>query len=412
MILLTSNKFLLYVGLCQEQKKRILQLERQISAAKKSYSETLQSLEKISDDIHTQRRQERRRAKKVRQLAKASGNDTVIYHPLMDAAGSSSDDDSGNETSGDADSRELAVPPLVGVVAVKHITVRQIDCVPNASVRLPADSSPVPVDIGKPLLIEGATHVNSQQTEASIEKTSVPCDVDSGDVSSGVCRTSSLAESSSSPESDLEHLQANAAVMAAISRSKLQRVACPFLRPDSCREDFSVNGSSETESVSGSFVSGGVGTLDDEQIESLMVDVSEYQRIVADMDAAESDRYQQMALPARLRHLQDFVKFEPVWTDDYDNGEVVGSTQNCDARHTQNCDAECRGPKTQVADGDVFPDSESVEFFNSQSHSNWHQSANVTLDKKECLVTADDVWHPLMDNVSSTTVSESTDGHE
>ena len=387
------------VFLWQERKKQIVQLEQQISAAKKSYAETLRSLERISDDIHTQRRQERRRQKKTRKLAAAAGNETVVYHPLMDVASSSSDDDSGNETSGDADSTELSVPPLIGVVAIKNITVRQIDCVPGD--QSPVASS-VSVNTVKSPTVKDTTQMNSQQTEMSTDKSTAPVDTETG-----IRHTSSLAESKSSPvspESDIEQMQANAAVMAAISRSKLQRIANPFLRPDSCREDFSVNGGSETESVSGSFVSSGVGALNDEQIESLMVDVSEYQRIIANMDAAESDRYQQMALPARLRHLQDFVKFEPVWIDDDDNdgdAEFVGA-------------AECRGVDTEVVADRVFTDIEGVELTNSEPHSRCHRSVNITLDKKECHITseANDLWHPLMDNVSDAVTSNSTTDHE
>lgn len=384
-----------------------MQLEKQISAAKKMYAETLHNLEKISDEIHSQRHQERRQEKKAQKLARAAGNETTIYHPLMDMHSSSSDDDSGNETSGDADSAELAAPPLIGAVAVKNITVRQIDCVPvpNTSGQLPVVSS-VPVDTVKPSMVAAVTQLNSQQTETSMEKPISPADAESRDLSSSIQRTWSVAESTSpvSPESDMEQIQANAAVMAAISRSKLQRVTSPFLRPDSCREDLSVNGGSETESVSGSFVSGGLCALDDDQIQSLMVDDTDYQRIVADMDAAESDQYQQMALPARLRHLQDFVKFEPVWIDDDgDDAEVVVAA-------AENADAPCRGTETTVADDHVFASSESVEFINAESHSSGHQGTSSTLDKKDC--EADDMWHPLMDNISSTTTPDSSTGHE
>jgi len=384
-----------------------VQLEKQIAAAKKLYAETLHNLEKISDEIHTQRHQEQRREKKAQKLARAAGNETTIYHPLMNVLSSSSDDDSGNETSGDADSAELAAPPLIGAVAVKNITVCQIDCVPlpNAPGQLPVASS-VPVGAMKPSIVAAVTRPNSQQTETSIEKPHTPTDAESRDLSSGVQRTWSVAESTSpvSPESEIEQMQANAAVMAAISRSKLQRVTSPFLRPDSCREDLSVNGGSETESVSGSFVSGGIGALDDDQIQSLMVDDTDYHRIAADVDAAESDQYQQMALPARLRHLQDFVKFEPIWIDDDgDDAEVVVAA-------TEDSDAQCQGTETNVTDDHVFANNESVEYINAGSHSNGHQGASGTLDKKEC--EADDMWHPLMDNVSSTTTPDSSNGDE
>jgi len=377
-----------------------VQLEKQISAAKKLYAETLQNLEKISDDIHTQRRQERRREKKARKLANAAGNEMIIYHPLMDVLSSSSDEDSGNETSADADSAELAMPPLVGVVPVKNITVRQIDCIPplNTSGQFQIAGAAT-VDAAKLPLAEGDTRLTSQQTVTSMDKPSTSVDAETG-----VDRATSLAESTSSPmspESDIEQMQANAAVMVAISRSKLRHVASPFLRPDACREDLSLNGGSETESVSGSFVSGGIGTLDDEQIESLMVDVTEYQRIVDDMDAAESNLYQQMALPARLRHLQDFVKFEPVWIDDdADDYETVRTGHNDDVEW---CDAE--------NDDHVFNENDRITCVTLQSQSSDQHSTDVTSDSKPHIVACDgdDVWHPLIDNVTSTA---SSNGYE
>jgi len=373
--------------------------------AKKLYAETLQNLERISEEIHIQRQHERRwHEKKAQKLARAVGNEMIVYHPLMDAvSSSSSEDDSGNETLGDVDSTELAVPPLMGAGAVKNVTVRQIDCVPNTSdCRVPAASS-VAVDAVKPHTVAASTHLNPQQTESSVERTNTPADnAQAGSLSPSIHRASSVSDSISpvSPESDIEQLQANAAVMAAISRSKLQRVACPFLRPDSCREELSVNGGSETESVSGSFVSGGIGALDDEQIESLMVDVTDYQRIVDDMDTTESDRCRQMALPARFRHLQDFMKFEPVWIDDGEDAGGIGATQNSDVEHLVT--------ETKVADDHVFVDGEIVEFISTESHSSGHPNTNTMVDKKECQVNGDSVWHPLMDNGASTTATSVT----
>jgi len=379
-------------------------LDQQISSAKKLYADTLQNLERISDDIHTQRRQERRRAKKARKLANAAGNESTIYHPLMDVLTLSSDEDSGNETSGDADSTELAMPPLVGDVPVKNITVRQIDCLPaqNSSSQLHDDVSPPVATV----TTEVAVQLSSQQAEISVVQTATPADAESEDLASGVHGAFSPAKSLSSPvspESDIEQIQANAAVMAAISRSKLQRVTSPFLRPDSGREDFSANGGSETESVSGSFVSGGLGALDDEQIESLMVDVTEYERIAADMDAAESDQYHQMVLPARLRHLQDFMKFEPVWIDDDGDDDIAGAAHNSTAK--------CQDALAELTDNRVFVDND-----NLQSCSTWHQtpSTNSTVKNRESLATgeADDHWHPLMAYVTVPTAPESTTGQE
>lgn len=369
-------------------------------SAKKSYAETLQNLEKISDDIHLQRQQERRREKKARKLATAAAatNATIVYHPLMEA-GSSSDDDSGNETSGDMDCSEFVVPPLSGVVDIKSITVRQIDCMPVASV---ADSSTAGhsmlSDTVKPQTVDGAAWLSSQQSEAS----RTPSDVETADLPSSVHCTSSLAESTSSPvspESDVE--QANAAVMAAISRSKLQRVASPFLRPDACREDYSANGGSETESISGSFVSGGgLCALDDEQIESLMVDVTEYERIVADADL---DHCHQMELPARLRHLQEFVKFEPIWILDGGdvNDAVVGTTSNSEA--------VCHGSVTKDIDNHTLVDNESTKFDVNSGSGGPHSCIGALDKKKECQT--GDKWHPLMYSAGGTGVSGSATGY-
>ena len=323
----------------------------------------------------------------------------------MDVSGLSSDEDSGNETSGDADSTELAVPPLVGVVPVKNITVRQIDCMPapDTSNQSSIDGSTPVAPVG-PQRTDEAAQLSSQHTETCTVQTATSADAEPAELTSGVLSPAKSLSSPVSPESDIEQIQANAAVMAAISRSKLQRVTSPFLRPESGREDFSANGGSETDSVSGSFVSGGLGALDDEQIESLMVDVTEYERIAADVDAADSDQYHQMVLPARLRHLQDFVKFEPVWIDD------DGDDYNADmAGAACNSGAERQGAATEPTDDHVF--TESVD---SQLCSACQQSTDSAVDKREshAACEADDQWHPLMDNVRISTVSESTTGRE
>jgi len=486
-IVISNVQYLLIAGLWQERKKRIVDLERQISAAKKSYSETLHNLECISDDIHMQRQLERRRDRKARRLASKASNTgvdgTIVYHPLMvvmvSSTTSSEDEDSGNETSGDVDSTELTVPPLVGVVgSVKDITVRQIDCIPTNTL-VTADkslkSSPsTTVDItaatggsnlqprntpvsnnglhpplatgdganeGSNLQLTPQTSTagganlqptNSLVPDKSLQPSSATIDAATRSYlqptaqtstekstvaakTAGNLSTSGPVNLTSSPISPTEcddaeqMIQTNAAVMAAISRSKLQRVAAsPFLlRPpgehSGRAEDLSANGS-ETESVSGSFVStGGLGALDDEQIESLMLDVSEYQRII---DSSESDHCGQMALPARLRHLQHFVNFEPIWIND----DVEGNWDFPESAGRKSSAAE-RPVSRPVTDGDVFGDMQNVECSSNSHCSNSSCTADVMLDRKECPVTDceaanSNMWHPLMDNLSSTTVSE------
>ena len=92
------------------------------------------------------------------------------------------------------------------------------------------------------------------------------------------------------------------------------RTSRPFLRPNSSREDVLGDGGSETESITSSFASANM--LDDEQIESLMLETADYQKFLAKMDALESDRFKQMSLPAKLSYLKNYVKFEPIWVDE------------------------------------------------------------------------------------------------
>ena len=69
--------------------------------------------------------------------------------------------------------------------------------------------------------------------------------------------------------------------------------------------------------------------LDDEQIESLMLETADYQKFLAEMDTSESDRFKQMSLPAKLSYLKNYVKFEPIWVDeDQDKDAEILSDQD------------------------------------------------------------------------------------
>lgn len=117
--------------------------------------------------------------------------------------------------------------------------------------------------------------------------------------------------SGGSPEADPDQIRCNAEIMASISQLKSSR---PYLRPNRSHDDFLVDGSSETESITSSFASAAM--LDDEQIESLMLETTAYHDFLAKMDSNECDHFKQMSLPGKLSYLKNYVNFEPIWVDD------------------------------------------------------------------------------------------------
>jgi hypothetical protein len=313
----------------EDQKKKIGELEERVSKAKSLYSQTLKRLEEISDDIHAQRRRRRQEKKKRAKAAAAAAasKEPVIYHPLMDVEPSSSspDDDGDVDTSDDEKPAARPTTPLNGGMATTIIARRENKTCSPQHLPTGLDQN----QISRP----GSTVVDPLQTTTLVHSEKLLPASNSKMQRNGsamtdsnrpsIQRAVSLADSvlsPISPDADLDHVQANAAVMAAVSRSKQQRISSPFLRPNSSRDDFLTVDGSETDSVSGSFVSGcGGSALDDEQIESLMMDMGAYGRFVAEMDSNESEHLRQMELPARLRHLRDFVTFEPIWVDDDDS---------------------------------------------------------------------------------------------
>lgn len=288
-----------------------------MAKAKASYAQTLRNLEKISDEIHHRRRRRERRRAKASASAEKKG--PVIYHPLMN---SSPEEDSGNDqtTSGDEGAHSLSVDSVTDATPSSSSIAQTSDvqcdsnkenwCKPRNSVLESSDSKPLNSQLpnaDRSRLVPNGNGKNERNVQSVKSPAKVPCS------------TSTNESLILSPDADTEQIRMNAAVMAAISRSKQQRViSSPFLRPNSSRDDFLVDGS-ETDSVSGSFVSGSVCNLDDDQIESLMRDTDEYRRIVATMDATESDHFSRLSLPARLRHLRDYFNFEPTWDDDDDD---------------------------------------------------------------------------------------------
>ncbi len=115
--------------------------------------------------------------------------------------------------------------------------------------------------------------------------------------------------------------QTNEEIMASLQRAKglgsatssrTSMSSRPFLRPNPrSRDDLLDDG--DTESISGSFASASM--LDDDQIESLMMETGEYSRFLEQLDEREAKKWKRRSLPAKLGYLEGHMTFDPVWLD-------------------------------------------------------------------------------------------------
>lgn len=278
-------------------------METLVTEAKAVYAETLHNLERISDEIHQKRREARHRRKRL--LKQNGGN--IIYHPLMNSSESSSDEEEifidlvppGSEDAKGADCQVPADPLHVrerGFPAPRNPPQRSRSPVEGTGEELGSKRDDVISDAASN---ERPTRKDAE-SQPTVSLTTTPSSPRTPPGNSG-----------GSPEADPDQIRCNAEIMASISRSKSSR---PYLRPNRSHDDFLVDGSSETESVTSSFASAAM--LDDEQIESLMLETTAYHDFLAKMDSNECDHFKRMSLPGKLGYLKNYVNFEPIWVDD------------------------------------------------------------------------------------------------
>ena len=138
---------------------------------------------------------------------------------------------------------------------------------------------------------------------------------ESGDLLTPKSDLSSSQASATSPETDneadTESQKTNAEIMATLQKAKSLR--SPFLHPNRSREDL-LDEVSDNESITGSLAS--LSVLDDEQIESLMMETGEYITFLAKQtEECTSSSPSKRTLPVKLAYLQDYVKFDHEWVD-------------------------------------------------------------------------------------------------
>lgn len=291
----------------QEQKKQVAELEKMVAEAKVLYAETLHNLERISDDIHQKRREARRQRKR---LSKQNGAN-VIYHPLMNSSESSEE--------------EIFIdllPPTKEETAEDPLNERQVlrdplnavDDSLKTPMRPPCESTTLVAREKNALpSTDNSRMAKTGDAAAAAERRKGKNTPGNATVSLTTPLTPS-GNSTGSPEADPDQIRFNAEIMATITQSKSSTMSRPFLRPNRSHDDFLCDGSSETESITSSFASAAM--LDDEQIESLMLETTAYHEFLSKLDTSESDRFKRMSLPGKLSYLKNYVNFEPIWVDD------------------------------------------------------------------------------------------------
>lgn len=278
-----------------------------VAEAKVLYAETLHNLERISDEIHQKRREARHRRKR---LSKQNGAN-VIYHPLMNSSESEEEifidlvPSNKQEASGDpVTERQVPTDPLNAVNNGLKTSApdRSATAAKEKNTSLSTD------------VLRRSKVSNSADAAAAAERQKGKNAPGNSAVSLTTTPLTPSGNSTGSPEADSDQIRFNAEIMATITQSKSSSMSRPYLRPNRSHDDFLCDGSSETESITSSFASAAM--LDDEQIESLMLETTAYHDFLGKMDSSESDSFKRMSLPGKLSYLKNYVNFEPIWVDD------------------------------------------------------------------------------------------------
>lgn len=277
-----------------------------VAEAKVLYAETLHNLERISDEIHQKRREARHRRKR---LSKQNGAN-VIYHPLMNSSESEEEifidlvPSNKQEPTGDpVTERQVLTDPLNAVNdGLKTSTLSPDKSTTAAKER----NTLVSTDTLRRSKVGNCADAAERQTGKNAPGNPA--------VSLTTTPLTPSGNSTGSPEADPDQIRFNAEIMATITQSKSSSMSRPYLRPNRSHDDFLCDGNSETESITSSFASAAM--LDDEQIESLMLETTAYHDFLGKMDSSECDSFKRMSLPGKLSYLKNYVNFEPIWVDD------------------------------------------------------------------------------------------------
>lgn len=334
----------------QGNKKKLQELECKITEAKTAYTKTLRTLEKISDEIHHQRKSNsHKRISIQREFDVVPDSSNERYHDTVNANLPSTSFE--NEA---RMSKNIARNALADVKECDTAEGVSID--ENSSAKLESRSLE---DVNRTHLFEvgtacvgPASHLQSSHPLESYrgenrDKTittfqeSQPFSPKIGGQSDGRnvqvtdlheakpgpriflradTKTVDATDGNNNPGQNIDPLHANAEIMKSIMQVKS---AADVVRRGShghLGDDLS-----DLESVTSSYV--GANLLSDEQIESLMLDTSDYRKLLEGMSTAEIGRFKDLELPAKLSYLQKYLNFDPIWIEDDFDGCVRKSRQ-------------------------------------------------------------------------------------
>lgn len=346
----------------QENKKKLQELECKITRAKTAYTKTLRTLEKISDEIHRQR--------------KTNTHKRISIQRELDAV-----PDSSNERHHDTVNANLPLTSFENEASMSKsvagnavVDVKQCDPAKGVSIdenssakfesRLPKDANSAQFfEAGTEYSQQPASHLQSSRPLESYEgenrdKTIAPFAAktlqenqplspniggqsdengrnervtDPREAKLGpqifLCanaETVDATDSNNNPGRNIDPLHTNAEVMKSIMQVKFAADSHSLVVHRSSHGHLS-DDLSDLESVTSSYI--GANLLSDEQIESLMLDTSDYKKLLEGMSTTEIGHFKDLELPAKLSYLQKYLNFDPIWIEDDFDGCVRNSKQ-------------------------------------------------------------------------------------
>lgn len=316
-------------------------MESSLAKAKAAYSNTLRNLERISDEIHQKRKENRQTRKRISRHEEldhfvsdskktsneattvASGAEKEIAEAKKNERGdlclsaSATQDERDSAERNQTDKLESSLKSTQNDSVTKNEMSSKANILPMTR-QDPSDAIPPTNMLSEkpklmPLVMPNKSENKSISTGGSGRLSEIP----------EICLTVQSPESNCaegnrhSPEAMLDPSRTNAEVMQSIMRLKSTAISPPvsFLN-----YGFNHLGdeNSDKDSVTSSYVNANV--LSDEQIESLMLETGDYKKTLEKMNPAELGQFKGLELPAKLSYLQDYVNFDPIWIeDDFDN---------------------------------------------------------------------------------------------
>ena len=351
-------------------------MEIDVTTAKKSYSSALRSLEAISDRIHEQRKEAQLRLE-MGTRSEGVGAEAPEPPPTIETSSEESlSPPCGHTNDGvQVDQADSAVYNVCRQCSAKSaegfshkFNHRQL-VNHGETKKHPLSEEELAVKQSqythKPAVNTQGSHLEkcSNQNVTVNHTPGTPrflvppaLDIPTVNVESATSEGSSLSPTFISPdpesESDVDRartIRTNAEIMESLQRAK-GAAPRPFLRPNRGSRDSLLDETADTDSLTGSMAS--VSMLDDEQVESLMVETGEYLTFLTRLDEQEKAQWSQMSLPSRLAYLETYMKSRPEWVMVNEGDASVDREDFC-AGHMCSRDQDCSSPLDESNEGSV-----------------------------------------------------------